>query len=410
MAHQYGRVWLLISLFVSFSTQLFAQLVYAPGRIQRVDGSTQTGEIAYTTGKTGDKLLFRLDNQASPIAYIPNELRSFEVESGRFVSWRPNSDSASSAVFIQQLVDGPASLYLYRRSDRIKVYLLKQKGEFTIIHPRQPSSTLATLPDCGSIRPTAFDTPLSLNSARLSRYLTDYNRCVEPGSTDKNANLSYRALKVAIGARLYIPVTYGRLHYSDGATSPPSTISVKPGVGISVNFSWERRLTAGLDVALINKTINWNTDSTAKRVWIVDALSSQSLYVSPFLRYEFRKQNHQRLVPYVVAGLVFNKLLNGQLTINRLYPRNRFTATYDDFVPWTATVNKEAGLDELGGSLGGGLLWQLANRVTLVTDMRLVYSAAFLSVYKVPTITYNEPALSPRTFQLNNSIGINIVL
>lgn len=281
MTHKYGRVWLLLSLFVSFSTQLFAQLVYAPGRIQRVDGSTQTGEIAYTTGKMGDKLLFRPTTQASPITYYPDELRSFEVESGRFVSWRPSNDSTSSSVFIQQLVDGPASLYLYRRSDRIKVYLLKQKDEFTVIHPRQPSSTLATLADCGSIRPTAFDTPLSLNSARLSRYLTDYNRCVEPGSVNKNAKLSYRSLKVAIGARLYVPVSYGRIHYSDGATCPPSTISIKPGAGISVNFSWERRLTAGLDLAIISKTINWNTDSTAKRVWIVDALSDQSLYISP---------------------------------------------------------------------------------------------------------------------------------
>lgn len=115
-------------------------------------------------------------------------------------------------------------------------------------------------------------------------------------------------------------------------------------------------------------------------------------------------------MPYVVAGLVFNKLLRSQLTINRLYPRNRFTATYDDFVPWTATVNREAGLDELGGSLGGGLLWQIANRLTLVADTRLVYSAAFISVYKVPTVTNNEPALSPRTFQLNNSIGISVAL
>lgn len=410
MTHKYSRIWFLIVISFSFSSPLLAQFVYSPGRIQRVDGSTQTGEIVYLTGKEGNKLLFRSDARAPVTTYNPSELHSFEVESGRFISWQSNRDSISTFVFLQQLVSGPASLYLYKRNDGIDIYLLEQKGTFTPIHSRQPSLTLATLTDCGSLRPTAFINSLSLNRAQLSRYLTAYNRCIEPGTPTENNKLTHRSLKVAIGPRLFVPVSYGQLHYSDGATCPPSTISAKPGVGLSMSFAWGKRLTAGLDLAILTKTVSWNTDSTAKKVWLVDALSDRSLYISPYLRYEFRKQSHQRLTPYIVAGLVMNKLLRSQLTINRRFPSRQFTGIYDDIVPWTIRVNKEAGLDELGGSLGGGLLWQITNRLTLVTDVRFVYSVAALSVFKVPTYRNSEPAISPRTYQLNNSVGINITL
>lgn len=157
----------------------------------------------------------------------------------------------TQAIFLRSLVAGPVSLYVYERSDGVNVFLLEQVGNFS---PIRPAVTLATLPACGHLQPTGFESPLSLTSRQLSRYVLAYNRCIKPDVSVRAYGISARSLKISVGPRIFLPVGYSRLKFNDGAISPSSTVSAKVGADFSVNFTWRGRLGLGLDLVYMSRT------------------------------------------------------------------------------------------------------------------------------------------------------------
>ncbi|GAB4017950.1 hypothetical protein [Spirosoma koreense] len=302
---------------------------------------------------------------------------------------------------MRQLVSGDVNLLLYERIDGRDVFLLEQQGKITPIHAKYPGSTLSQLPACPDPELTLLNKVSSVNSKKLTRYIVAYNRCIKPDLPTQAYNTSPRFLKLSIGARVLLPMSYYRIKFEDGLLYPASSASSKPSFGLSVNIRSRGRLGAGLDLGLLSRKGRWITDSTA----IIVKLVERSLFINPFLRYEFRQHTHQVLTPYLTAGVVFNKILSGEVTINPIhdYPGS----------PQPVAINQETGLDEVGGSLGGGVQWQITPKLAFVADTRLLYTVSALSVFETPPLDgFMGPGarFTPRSYLLNCSVGINVNL
>jgi hypothetical protein len=178
--------------------------------------------------------------------------------------------------------------------------------------------------------------------------------------------------------------------------SDASTIWSTLGYGADINVSWRNRLSAGFTMALLRQEGRWNLDQTAKLFLLIDKISEQTLFLNPNLRYSFARTSQQKIVPYVQAGFVFNKLLSGEMVqSNRVYSN-----------PKTLTINQEVGFDELGWSAGLGVNWQITSRLSAVTDYRLAYTKS-LGGYTVEKLPGEYSIFRPINSSILGSLGVS---
>ncbi|GAB3766466.1 hypothetical protein GCM10028817_49930 [Spirosoma pomorum] len=307
-------------------------------------------------------------DQSGKNSYAPVDVTAIRIGDEHFVS-RNVSVRDSSHVLLRQLVSGYVSLFQYERKGGTNLLLVEKDQTLTALNAAAPGTTLTTLlADC-----PLLTAPMAKASRRdLSRYVVDYNQCVKPNMPTTSLLSASRSVSVTVSPRLFLASGSFRFQESDGSKSAASTTWSTLGYGADIGLSWRSRLSASFTMALLRQEGRWNLDQTAKLVLLVDRLGEQTLFLNPNLRYSFTRTSQQKVVPYVQAGLVFNKLLSGEMVqSDRVYAN-----------PQTLIINQEAGLDELGWSAGLGINWHITSRWSAVGDFRWVYTKA-LNGYQV---------------------------
>ncbi|QKZ13164.1 autotransporter outer membrane beta-barrel domain-containing protein [Spirosoma sp. KUDC1026] len=384
-------------LFLCLSTNLLelinAQPIFSEGRVELKDGSIRSGQLALKRiNKTRQVILL---DKASKTNYQPSDLKAVQIGDEHFIS-RNVSALDTHYVLLQQLVTGPVALYQLERSGGTNLLLLDKDQILTTLNPRSPAATLKTfLTDCSSLSAQVSALGNTVSRRHLAQYVLAYNRCVEPAKPTTSFLANARSVQVTLNPRIFLSTGSYKLQSFDGSLTTSSTSWVQLGYGVDLNLSWHKRLSAGLTVAYTQQEGRWNLDQTASLFVIVDKISEQSLFLNPYLRYEFTRTSRQVISPYLTVGFVFNKLLSGQMIqSSRVYAQ-----------PVVLTINKEAGLDESGFSGGAGVKWRITSRLAAIADVRAIQTKA-LNGYQVE-IRGIYARLRPINSSLLSSLGVS---
>jgi hypothetical protein len=383
-----------LSLFVRLSQPTHAQAIFSPGQLSLKDGTTRSGQLAIKRVNKTQRVI--LLDQSGKSSYTPGDVTAIRIGDEHFVS-RNISVRDSSNVLLRQLVSGYVSLYQYERKGGANLLLAEKDQTLTTLNATSPGTTLTTLlTDCPSL--PSQTTRLQGNTSRreLSRYVIQYNQCVKPDMPTASLLSASRSVSVAVSPRVFLASGSFQFRESDGSMSDASTIWSTLGYGADINVSWRNRLSAGFTMALLRQEGRWNLDQTAKLFLLIDKINEQTLFLNPNLRYSFARTSQQKIVPYVQAGFVFNKLLSGEMVqSNRVYSN-----------PKTLTINQEVGFDELGWSAGLGVNWQITSRLSAVTDYRLAYTKS-LGGYTVEKLPGEYSIFRPINSSILGSLGVS---
>lgn len=241
-------------------SQTFAQGDFRKGYYITNENDSISGLIDYRAAKSSNEsCVYRESNSNQTVNYSPEQILAYGfIDGKRFVSKELPKSLGSKQIFMEQLVDGSASLYRYGNNFYIQLDSLiflppKETREFVV----GGSTMLKTVkPYVGMLNYLLADCSLSANftdyaEKDLANLIQDYNRCKgAPGNVYKNSlkwiKLNFQGFSGIDVANL----TIERL--------PKNTFdkSVSPILGLSLDLSSPRifdRFFCSLDVIYTKK-------------------------------------------------------------------------------------------------------------------------------------------------------------
>lgn len=234
-----------------------AQANFRPGYVIALKGDTLRGSLDYGSGgRSAYECRFKPDNGAAVEKYLPSQLQGYGFPHNRFYQSRrvpaqnPVADTTSQRLFLEVLVQGPASLYYlsdtngadlyYFRSGSGPVMPLVQLSEMVTIngsrYTRKNPLFRTALADafqaCPAVHGKVSDLPFS--STSLIRIFQQYNACVGGGQLVSEVaapkQRSYFLLEAVAGAQA------SSLHFEGDISIKDAPISggTRPVVGLAL--------------------------------------------------------------------------------------------------------------------------------------------------------------------------------
>ena len=248
-------VALLVLLGLPFAVQ--AQASFRPGYIISLKGDTLRGSVNYSSGsRSAYECRFKSDAAADIAAYLPNQLQGYGFLHDRFYQSRrvpaqnPVADTTSKRVFLEVLVQGPASLYLlsdntnsnsyYLRSGNGPVMPLILHSEVVTVNgsrfrrenPLFRTAFSAAFAACPEVLSKVSSLPFAVTA--FIRVVQQYNACVGGGQKISEVaapkRRRYFMLEAVAGARTSTLRFEGEISMKDVAFSG----GMQPVVGLAL--------------------------------------------------------------------------------------------------------------------------------------------------------------------------------
>ncbi len=382
-----------------------AQANFRPGYIVALKGDTLRGSVDYGSGnRSAYECRFRADNAAAIEKLLPNQLQGYGFPHDRFYQSRrvpaqnPAADTTSERLFLEVLVQGPASLYYlsdinsgnhyYFRSGNSPVQPLVQLSEnvtingskYTRKNPLFRIALAEAFQACPAVHSKVSELPFA--SSSLIRIFQQYNACVGGSqivSAVANAKQrSYFLLEAVAGAQASSLRFDGEIPMKN----TPISGGIRPVVGLALQQYlpvWANRF--GVRIELLYQTQQYSNEFFAPSAYAYAAyqevrIKFDQLRVPVLFRY---MPLNGRFQPFIEAGVSVAFALNSS---NEYRYRAQPTSTYS---PWRPILESPRGSEEsvLAG-LGASAL--LPNKRHLTAEFRAERTNGFSEAVAITTI------------------------
>jgi hypothetical protein len=278
------------------------------------------------------------DNQAgeNPVSYTPYEVDEYYYEPGFcFVSWDKDLPDDLGKIFLQCLVKGFASIYLYELDQKQVFFLEKgdgstvfiEKGSSTDVMDHSTREVLKNfLSDCSDLT-TKVDN-LQFKAEDLIKLIKHYNRC----SNASREMIIYKLGKervFRVGVTTGINLTDLQVH----APIPYQDMNLKTGLGFNIGLGLEfyflNRLTANVQAvwASYNASL-WNQSMPNDTAVRKDDVLFNFSYMDFPVKLKVNLSNN-RIKTFLFGGLWYGVLVEQDIASQSTIPEESKTFTLD---------------------------------------------------------------------------------
>ncbi|MCS4434139.1 hypothetical protein [Aquiflexum gelatinilyticum] len=142
------KIILLFSLLFILKNPVFAQSNFLSAKIVNAIGDTIQGEIDYRNwDKNPNKITFKSLDQKEILEFTPKDIQSFLVSDEVYLSARveterignnqfdqsPTIETTLETVFLQTIIAGEKSLFLYKNEASRENFYIKDNGEYYLL-------------------------------------------------------------------------------------------------------------------------------------------------------------------------------------------------------------------------------------------------------------------------------------
>ncbi len=349
------RKILLCLFLLSSSFGAYAQKSVLPGYVITQAGDTLKGQVR-DRSDARNNLSVEFESNAGVTIYTPEQLKGYGINGQKkytstnitTLTYLPEggTDTTRSVVFLQQLVEGPVSLYFLktnREPDRF--YLERGPGNFSelvkdkrivkkhgVPHQRTLNFYQDTLRQVFAACPDLAKKTSQLDFVvqDLSKAFMKYNACIQQEGKMFVSVTATR--KTLVQASLTLGYAQGRTHYVESGSTLgdyKSQNGVSGGVGFNFSnpaFSKRFSIQAGLDYTRKGVEGYLNSANSSPNRLLLTTIDMECLNSSLMLKLNTHKGPVQ---PYLGAGLTVGYVLNHETAY--LYGRRK------DFFPITKT-------------------------------------------------------------------------
>lgn len=381
-----------------------AQADFRPGYIIALKGDTLRGSVDYGSGnRSAYECRFRPDNAAAIEKFLPSQLQGYGFPHDRFYQSRrvpaqnPAADTTSERLFLEVLVQGPASLYYlsdinsgnryYFRSGSGPVMPLVQLSETVTMngskYTRKTPLFRTALADafqaCPAVNSKVSDLPFA--SSSLIRIFQQYNACV--GGSQVVSEMadpkrrSYFLLEAVAGAQASSLRFDGEISMKDA----PISGGTRPVVGLALQQYlpvWSNRF--GVRIEVLYQPQQYSQEFSAPSAYAYAAYQEvrvkfDQLRVPVLFRY---MPLNGRFRPFIEAGVSVAFALYSS---NEYRYRAQPASTYS---PWRPILENPRGSEEsILAGLGASTL--LPNKRHLTAELRAERTNGFSEAVGVST-------------------------
>lgn len=211
------------------SMSVAAQSDYKPGYVVLTQGDTLQGQVSYRTDLAGKTIGFKQDGQSSTVSYTANDLSGYGFPGDRNYRTRTldHADTlAAEYVFMQELVRGTVSLFVYKGTYFVekkdnpnklhKLYITKEEyvNQYGITAQRDINHHVRVLNtlmlDCFAMLSKVERVKLAEKS--LVDLVRDYNSCA--GDTQEQTTFKESKKWFAIRPGIVAGMSHTSLHFS----------------------------------------------------------------------------------------------------------------------------------------------------------------------------------------------------
>lgn len=331
-----NKVRLITSLFFIFffGTQVLAQTNFLPAKIVNAVGDTIQGEIDYRNwDKNPNKITFRNHEQKEILEFTPKDIQGFSVADEVYLSARvetekignqlgqsPTIETTIETVFLQTIIAGEKSLFLFKNEASRENYYIKENNEFYLLKYKKYNREQtvggttksyvaenkyflgqlgAYLKDCPNIQKDVTITQYKKES--LSRLFVGYYDCMG-GQIEFEKTKEKTLTKIGVlGGVSMTNLSFDGLNHPN-LTEVDYGISTNPVLGVSVDFIFPRNM----------------------RKW---ALSNELMFAG----YQFQGSNVNEITDYLVEHSE-TKFEYTQLKINSMLQYSMFISSTEWFI------------------------------------------------------------------------------
>lgn len=381
-----------------------AQANFRPGYIIALKGDTLRGSLDYGSGsRSAYECRFKPDNAAAVDKYVPSQLLGYGFAHDRFYQSRrvpaqnPAADTTSQQLFLEVLVQGPASLYAlsdnssgrryYLRVGNGPVLPLVQLSEIVTVNgsqfKRENPLYRKTLADaftaCPAMRGKMSD--VSFASTSFIRIVQQYNTCMGGGQTVSEMaapkRRSYFLLEAVAGAQASNLRFSGEISVKDVAIGG----GTRPVVGLALQQYlpvWANRFGVRLEVLYQPQQYGnqefYSPSAYAYAAYQEVRVKFDQLRVPVLFRY---MPLNGRFQPFIEAGASIALALTNS---NEYRYRAQPTSAYS---PWSPILSPR-GVEE-GVLAGVGASMLLPNKRHLTAELRAERTNGFSEAVGVST-------------------------
>ncbi|MCP2042802.1 outer membrane beta-barrel protein [Pontibacter sp. HSC-36F09] len=325
------NLYKLIALYfgVLLSVPAAAQSDYKPGYVVLPQGDTLQGQVSYRTDALGKSIGFRRDGQSTTASYTANDLTGYGFPGDRNYRTRTldHADTlAAEHVFMEELVRGPISLFIYKNTffvekndnpDKLhKLYITKETYVNTsgVTAQRDINHHVRTLnilmQDCFAMLSKVERVKLAEKT--LVNLVRDYNSCI--GGVDEQIIFKESKKWFAIRPGFVAAISHTSLNFSaaderylhlDHAEFNTNTYPTF-GMALLINSP---RISEKASILVEGRYFSNSYQADPSYVWYDSYYDNQieielsAIKLTTALRYNFAGKTIQ---PFVNAGSFFN--------------------------------------------------------------------------------------------------------
>lgn len=269
------KIILLFSLLFILKNPVFAQSNFLSAKIVNAIGDTIQGEIDYRNwDKNPNKITFKSLDQKEILEFTPKDIQSFLVSDEVYLSARveterignnqfdqsPTIETTLETVFLQTIIAGEKSLFLYKNEASRENFYIEENGEYYLLKYKKYNKVQtvngatrsytaenkfflgqlgAYLNGCPDIQKDINITQYKKES--LSRLIVRYNECT--GTEIKFEKPKEKTLTKfgVLGGVSMTSLSFTGLNHPN-LTEADYGVSINPVLGLSVDFIFPRNM------------------------------------------------------------------------------------------------------------------------------------------------------------------------